>query len=119
MALQFKEFIWPNDPHTYREVLSRQPQYTTSGGLAVYSGMGDTCRVITASGVFYGEDAYEDFCNLMKVAEETSAGELFHPHWGSRYCYVTGLELIQEPMADIVSYSIEFTQARNDGTVPK
>ena len=44
MALKFKKYTWPNDPHTYREVLRRQPQYTTSGGTTSYSGMGATGR---------------------------------------------------------------------------
>ena len=35
MALKYKSFTWPNDPHTYREVLSREPLYTTSGGVMI------------------------------------------------------------------------------------
>lgn len=119
MALKFKKYTWPNDPHTYREVLRRQPQYTTSGGETSYSGMGATGRVITASGVFFGETAYEDFEELMELAEDNTAGELFHPQWGSRYCYITGLDMTQEPQGNLIRYSIEFTHARSDGSVPK
>lgn len=119
MALKFKDFIWSNDPHTYREVLSREPLYTTSGGETSYTGMSAMGRIMTGSGVFFGEDAYERFRQLLELAEETSPGELQHPVWGSRYCYLTRLELVQEPREDFVSYSFEFTQARSDGSVPK
>lgn len=119
MALKYKSFTWPNDPHTYREVLSREPLYTTSNGVTTYSGISSTHRVITGSGVFYGETAYADFKKLLDVAEGVTAGELIHPVWGSRHCYLTKLELTQEPREDFVSYSFEFIQAKADGTVPK
>lgn len=119
MALKYKNFIWPNDPHTYREVLSREPLYTTQSGTTAYKEMSATHRVITGSGVFFGANAYEDFRDLMAVAEESSPGELIHPICGSYHCYLTKLELTQEPSADSISYSFEFTQAKSDGTVPR
>ena len=117
--MKFKDFTWPNNPHTYREVLSREPLYSTQNGATSYTGMSSTHRVITGSGVFFGKNAYADFRELLDMAEENSAGTLIHPEWGSRHCYFTKLELIQEPRENFVSYSFEFTQARPDGTVPK
>ena len=119
MALKFKSFEWPNDPHTYREELYREPLYSTQDGVTSYTGMSSTHRKITGSGSFFGIAAYDDFKDLMEVAEESTAGALVHPVWGSRHCYLTKLELIQEPREDFVSYSFEFTQARSDGTVPR
>lgn len=119
MALKYKSFTWPNDPHTYREVLSREPLYTTSGGVTSYSGISSTHRIITGSGVFCGTEAYADFLELLDVAEGVTPGELIHPVWGTRYCYLTKLELTQEPRENFVSYSFEFTQAKSDGSVPK
>ena len=119
MRLTYKEFVWPNDPQTYREVLSREPQYTTSGGTSSYSGMGAARRVISGSGAFFGEDAYDQFQALMDQAEDNTPGTLMHPVWGSRYCYLTRLELLQEPRENFVSYSFEMVQARPDGSVPK
>lgn len=119
MALKYKDYTWPSDPQTYREVLSREPLYTTSDGVTSYSKMSATHRVITGSGIFFGTDAYEDFQELMELAEDNSPGALIHPIWGTRHCYLTKLELNQEPREDFVSYSFEFTQARSDGTVPR
>ena len=48
-----------------------------------------------------------------------SAGNLEHPIFGIRYCYFTLLELIQEPKENYVSYRFEFTQALQNGEVPK
>ena len=117
--LKFKEFTWPNDPHTYQETLSREPMYATQNGTTSYTGMSSSHRVITGSGVFFGTSAYSDFRDLLAVAEENSAGDLIHPLWGQRHCYFTKLELIQEPRENFVSYRFEFTQARSDGTVPR
>lgn len=119
MALKYKSFVWPNDPHTYREELYREPLYTTQNGETSYSGMSATHRRITGSGAFFGENAYEHFKDLLETAEESTAGELIHPVWGSRHCYLTKLEMTQEPREDFVSYSFEFTQARTDGTIPR
>lgn len=119
MALKYKTFTWPNDPHTYREALSREPLYATQSGVTTYSGMSATHRQITGSGAFFGTAAYENFRELLELAEENSPGELIHPVWGSRHCYLTRLELTQEPRENFVSYSFEFTQAKADGTVPR
>ena len=119
MSLKFKEYTWPNDPDTYQEVIRREPQYSTKDGVTTYTGMSATSRVITGSGVFFGANACEKFRVLVELAEETSPGDLVHPIWGTRRCYLTKLELIQEPREDFVSYRIEFIQAKADGTVPK
>lgn len=119
MALKYKNYTWPTDPHTYREVLIREPLYTTQNGTSTYSKMGATHRLITGSGSFFGATAYQDFKVLLELADDSTAGTLIHPIWGSRYCYLTKLELTQEPRENFVSYSFEFTQARADGTIPK
>lgn len=117
--LSYKTFVWPNNPHTYREEYVRQPQYSTSGGVTAFDGMGDMKRIITGSGVFFGEGAFESFRDLAKLFEDGKAGNLEHPVWGIRYCYFTGLKLTQEPKDNYVSYTFEFTCALTNGDVPK
>lgn len=119
MALKYKNYTWPNDPHTYREELYREPLYSTANGTTSYTGMSATHLRITGSGAFFGRDAYEDFRDLMELAGDNSPGELIHPIWGARHCYLTKLEMTQEPRENFVSYSFEFIQARSDGTVPR
>lgn len=117
--LSYKTFVWPQNPHTYKEECRREPQYHTESGVTYYDGMGELKRVITGSGVFYGDDAFNQFKLLLKLVEENSPGNLEHPVWGIRYCYFTGLELTQEPRENCVSYKFEFTQASTNGEVPQ
>lgn len=117
--LCYKTFVWPQNPHTYREEYIRQPHFTTEAGVTSYDGMGEMQRIITGSGTFFGEYAIADFQQLAKLFEEQSAGNLEHPQWGSRYCYFTGLELTQEPRENCVSYTFQFTCALDNGKVPR
>ena len=59
--LSYKTFVWPQNPHTYVEKTSREPQYETVDGVAYFDGMGDLKRTITGSGTFYGPTAYSDY----------------------------------------------------------
>ena len=117
--LSFKTFVWPQNPTTYREVATRTPEYYTQDGETYYRGMSDLKRTISGSGVFYGEDAYEQYLKLQKLMTEISAGNLAHPIFGIRYCYFTLLEVTQEPKDNYVSYRFEFTQALLNGEVPR
>ena len=87
--------------------------------MAYFDGMSERKRVITGSGVFYGEGAFNQFKKLAALFEETTPGNLEHPIWGIRYCYFTRLELTQEPKEDCVSYRFTFTGALANGIVPK
>lgn len=118
-SLSFKTFVWPQNPHTYREVATRTPEYYTQDGVTYFSGMSDLKRIITGSGVFYGEDAFDQYKKLQKLSEEINAGNLEHPIFGLRYCYLTLLEVTQEPRENYVSYRFEFTQAKINGEIPK
>ena len=117
--LSYKTFVWPKNPHTYREVTTRTPVYYTQDGETYFRGMSGLKRIISGSGVFSGEDAYDQYKKLQKLSEEIDAGNLEHPIFGIRYCYLTLLEVLQEPREDYVSYRFEFTQALLNGEVPK
>lgn len=117
--LIYKTFVWPQNPHTYKEEFQREPQYSTVDGVTRFDGMGDMKKIITGSGVFYGEDAFDQFKKLSLLFEETNPGNLQHPIWGITYCYFTGLEMTQEPKDNYVSYQFTFTGALSNGIVPK
>ena len=118
-SLSYKTFVWPQNPHTYKEECIREPKYKTVDGVTYYDGMGQMKRIISGNGVFFGENAFEQFRTLAALFEESDAGNLEHPIWGIRYCYFTGLELTQEPKENCVSYKFEFTGALTNGEVPK
>ena len=117
--LSYKTFVWPQNPHTYKEVATRTPVYYTQDGTTYFEGMSALKRTISGSGVFYGADAYNKYKKLQKLMEDMDAGKLEHPIFGIRYCYLTLLEVTQEPKENYVSYRFEFTQARLNGEIPK
>ncbi len=117
--LSYKTFVWPQNPHTYKEEYIRTPHYKTVDQVAYFEGMSDMKQVITGKGVFFGDDAFNQFKKLALLFEDGDAGNLEHPIWGIRYCYFTNLQLTQEPKNNYVSYTFEFTRAQNNGVVPK
>lgn len=120
MAMTFKTFSWRQDPHTYREVLEREPVYTKNeSDETVFSGMGALKRTISGEGVFFGDSAYTDYLALAKLFEDSTAGKLKHPVFGEKSVYFTGLELLQEPKPQCVAYSFTFLGADETGAIPK
>lgn len=117
-ALTFKSFVWPQNPQVYQEKALREAHFSTQSGVKNFDGMGDLQRIITGRGCFCGADAYSLFKQLLQLMEEETPGNLEHPVWGVRYCYLTGLELVQEPGENVVEYTFEFTQALANGEVP-
>lgn len=117
--LSFRSFVWPQNPHTYKEEYLREPHFFTADGETYFKEMGDMQMKITGEGVFFGEKAFDDFKLLSKLFEEGTAGNLNHPIWGIRYCYFTGLELTQEPKDNCISYRFTFTLSSTNGQVPK
>ena len=119
LLLSFKEFVFPQNPHTYQEKSFREPHFHTESGTTYYDGMGKMQRIISGSGTFCGEDAYAQFKQLQLLMENGEPGNLEHPIWGIRKCYLTKLEMTQEARENVVSYNFEFTQIEANGTVPR
>ena len=118
--LIYKTFVFPNNPHTYRERCSREASYERNqAGEDVFRDMGPLKREITGEGVFFGADAFDSFRRLVAVAEEDSPGNLQHPVWGIRYGYLTELEMTQEPRENCVAYRFVLRQADSNGVLPK
>lgn len=118
--LSYKSFVFPTNPHTYREEATRAGKYSKDdAGNDVFHGMGFRKRIITGTGAFFGEKAVEEFRKLQELFEETEAGNLEHPLWGIKFCYFTGLDMIQEPKQDYVAYKFTFEQAETNGYLPR
>ncbi|MBQ2927660.1 MAG: DNA circularization N-terminal domain-containing protein [Oscillospiraceae bacterium] len=117
--LRYRTFVWPQNPEVYQENASREAQYHTKDGVTYFDGMGQMRRIITGKGCFVGEQAFQKFKELLLLMEDGTMGDLEHPVWGIRNCYFTGLELLQEPKDNFVSYQFAFTQALDNGVVPE
>lgn len=118
--MSYKTFVWPQNPHTYREDFQREGVYEKNeAGEDEFQGMGLKKCTITGTGAFFGDTAFSDFQRLAKLFDETTPGNLEHPIWGIRYCYFTGLEMTQEPKENYVSYKFTFQLALANGILPK
>ena len=119
-TMQFKNFIWPMNPHTYKEERILEPEYSRdSNGNDVFNGMKPVQLVISGAGAFWGENALEDFRNLASCFMEDEPGDLVHPLWGTRYCYFTKLKMTQEPKEDYIAYEFTFEQSQSNGFLPR
>ena len=116
--MTFKTFTWPNDPENYREELVREPIHAKNGLYWTYYGMQPVKRVITGSGVFFGNQAFENFKALAALFADTEAGTLTHPVWGTRHVYFTALELEQSIKPGYIAYRFEFRETDENGNLP-
>lgn len=118
--LSYKTFVFPTNPHIYREETLREGKYDKDdAGNDVFLGMGYLKRIITGTGAFFGENAVAEFQKLQTLFEDAEPGNLEHPLWGIRYCYFTGLEMTQEPKQDYVAYKFTFQQALANDYLPR
>lgn len=111
MRMQYKSFIWPNNPGTYTLSCERQTavQKIPMGGFVVQD-LGKTCMVMRGEGEFFGPQALDHFQSLVRVFMQDGAGMLVHPAWHGGAAFFTNLQLTQEPREDYVSYRFEFCQ---------
>lgn len=117
--MSFKTFVWPQNPHTYREEYLREPIYLKNDlGYTVFDSMGAMRRTITGKGVFFGDTAFASFRALAALFADKTTGTLNHPVWGNRNVWFTALELTQEPRENYVSYSFTFREADSNGVIP-
>ncbi len=110
-AMEFKDFIWPNNPKTvslcYERVVAQN--FAPFVGSATVS-LGRGCCRWEGEGEFFGPDAYTHFQQLAEVFRSEGAGTLTHPVWGSTQAIFTKLTLRQEPEENYVSYGFTFQE---------
>lgn len=117
--LKFKTFEWPRNPEIYRETCTRKGMYSKDEwDIEIFEGMDRRRRVITGSGTFLGDTAYEDYQALFALFDEHTAGNLVHPVWGTMECYFTGLNMVQEPRENCVRYEFTFEEVDETGFLP-
>lgn len=109
MPMQYKGFVWPHNPRTYRIRYERRVAvHKVPFGRYTMQDLGLTYRVMTGEGEFWGEDAYEQFKQLATVFYHEGPGTLLHPVWQTSRAYFVGLSLAQEPRKDYVRYTFTF-----------
>ena len=109
LNMQYKSFVWPNNPKTYTLNCERRTvvQKIPMGGFEVQD-LGATCMVLRGEGEFFGPDAMRNFSLLVQTFRQDGAGTLLHPAWQGAQAFFTQLQLTQEPREDYVAYRFEF-----------
>lgn len=109
--MQFRTFIWPNEPETLKISFQRKVEMLPSAdGLWSISSLGRMGRVFEGEGVFYGADAYTTFSSLAKLLYDGAAGTLTLPHWQEATALLTALEVCEEPCENYLKYRFTFLE---------
>lgn len=112
-------FTFMENPEEFRVTAIRVPEYTVDDlNNYSYTGLGPLCRIITGSGVFRGDDAYEDFNTLQVLMATGRQADLEHPIWGKMPCYITELEMLNESREKYIAYRFELREADDQGMIP-
>ena len=118
-TMKFKTFTWMELPELLKIRGVRAPEYEIDeNGKYSYTGLGPMCRVISGSGVFRGQYAYEYFNALQVLLAAGTAGDLEHSTWGKISCFLTEVEMGQDCREDYLEYSFEFREADESGVIP-
>lgn len=87
---KFRDYVWPHDLMKYN--ISYR----------------DTGIVVSCTGAFIGDGAYEEFKKLALVFYQPYAGVLEIPNIGTYVVHFVKLELKKQPQQDLVEYECEF-----------
>ena len=80
--MQYKGFVWPHNPRTYRISYRRRVAvHDVPRGRYTMQDMGLSHRVMEGEGEFFGPDAYDQFKALASVFYLGGPGALIHPVW--------------------------------------
>lgn len=110
--MQFRNFIWPNEPSSLRVTSRRRTALLEEpGGGWTLQDLGTSARTVTGEGVFFGETAYESLRTLEALLGQGGAGALTLPHVGTLQAVLTELEGEQEPRENFVRYRFTFVEA--------
>lgn len=110
-TLQFADFVWPNNPETYRMTFQRDYSIEAVDGGTWSADQGSRlARKFECEGVFYGESAYENFSALAALFMNGTSGQLVHPQWEAATAFLAELEVLEEPCENLLRYRILFVE---------
>ena len=112
--MRYKDYTWPHNPKVYVvEHQRRLAVHPVPFGQCVIQDLGSGYRVLRGEGEFAGEDAYEQFQQLVTVFREGGPGLLVHPVWQTERAWFASLTVTEEPLPDYVRYQFEFWEDWN------
>ena len=117
--MRFQMFQWLENPEEFSIRMVVEPQYRLNDiGQYDYTGLGPMCRIYRGRGVFSGPYAVDQFNSLQVLMATRSAGELYHPVWGTGNVCLTELQMTQQSRPEYIEYSFTFRETDESGTIP-
>ena len=109
--MSYKDFVFPVVPYVIRISDKRNiSNRTVPYGGSVVEDLGNTARIISGEGEFYGENCVNDFMQLKSVMAKGGGGMLYIPSQSPIYAVFENLELICSDIEDVVRYSFRFVE---------
>ena len=109
-AMQFRTFVWPNNPEKLKITFHRETEVEPHNGLWTVSNIARMARVFSGEGIFFGENAYSTFSSLAVMFYDGKFGELKLPSWSSATALLTDLTVLEEPAENFLRYSFSFLE---------
>lgn len=117
--LQFKDYVWPQDPSSYSRRVWRTPVFEVyENGTYGFLGVSEVKRTITGTGVFSGPEAEKNYQQLENLVSKIMPGDLVHPVWGTLYGYLLEVKMTQEPSPGVIHYQFSFTGCDGNNNIP-
>ena len=107
----YKTFVWTNEPEKIKiKLVTDSKTYILPQLGPVRKKTGFSYRIIEGSGEFFGPQCYQNFQELSRIFEDSSAGRLIIPNFEPMSAFFDELCLSSDSGPEIVSYKFKFTQ---------
>lgn len=118
--MSFGSFTWSQNPQKLCLTRTREAQYTKNEeGETKYSGIGEGNCVVTGSGCFSGNGAYDSCRALAELFESGVEATLFCPGFGSMQAHFTSFETQLANRQNQITYTFRFHCLNSSGEIPK
>lgn len=109
--LRFMGYTLHHNPHTLEVISSANiSQYNIPDFTAVTQNTGNNPTVVKGEGIFYGENAFEQYMELKFISKSCKAGVLSVSGINPFCAYLSHIRLKCTPVDNYVEYAFTFTE---------
>ena len=113
-TMRFMGYTLHHNPHTLQVTNTANVlQYNIPESVAITQNTGNRPIVVKGEGVFYGDNAFEQYMKLKALGENGKAGVLSVSDINPFFAYLSEIKLKCTPLDDYVEYSFTFIEAPN------
>lgn len=113
-VMRFMGYTLHHNPHTLQVISNANiSQYCIPDFTELTESIGSKATVVKGEGVFYGENAFEQFAELKQLAKARKADVLSVSGINPFYAYLSELKLKCTPVDDYVEYSFTFIESED------